>query len=49
VSVQEVVVAPFGSTAFKEAFVGDVLTSTVRPLIDLFFSVLYVCLGVRGW
>jgi hypothetical protein len=44
-----VVVAPFGNTAFKEGFAGDVLTSTVRPLIDLSFSLLYFLAGVRGW
>jgi hypothetical protein len=49
VAVYEVIVAPFGSTAFKEGFVGDVLTSTVRPLIDLSFSVLYFLGGVSGY
>jgi len=49
IAVYEVIVAPFGSTAFKEGFVGDVLTSTVRPLIDLSFSMLYFLGGVSGW
>lgn len=48
-SIYEVIVAPFGSTAFKEGFVGDVLTSTVRPLIDLSFSILYFLGGISGY
>jgi len=48
-AVGEVLVAPWGKTAFKEGFVGDVLTSTVRPLIDVAFSILYFLSGVSGW
>ena len=33
--------APWGTTKFKEGYVGDILTSTPRVLIDLIFSVGY--------
>ena len=48
-SVWEVLEAPWGRTAFKEGFAGDVLTSTVRVIVDLTFSVLYFLSGVKGW
>ena len=48
-SVWEVLEAPWGRTSFKEGFVGDVLTSTVRVLVDLSFSILYFLSGVKGW
>jgi hypothetical protein len=47
--MREVVVAPFGSTAFKEGFAGDVFTSAVRPLTDLAFAALYFLSGAHGW
>ena len=47
--MREVMVAPFGSTAFKEGFVGDVFTSAVRPLSDLTFAALYFLSGAHGW
>merc|ERR1712070_111679 len=37
----DVMVAPFGTTRFKEGYVGDILTSMVRVLIDLGFSACY--------
>lgn len=30
-------IAPFGLVRFKEFFLGDILTSMVRPLIDVYF------------
>jgi hypothetical protein len=45
----DVLEAPWGRTAFKEGFAGDVLTSTVRVIVDLTFSVLYFLSGVKGW
>lgn len=48
-SIWDVMVAPMGTTQFKEGFVGDILTSVVRVLIDLVFSVGYFLSGVRGW
>ena len=34
-AVLDVVTAPFAQVDFKEAYVGDILTSTVRVLVDL--------------
>ena len=48
-SIWEVLEAPWGRTAFKEGFVGDVLTSTVRVMVDLTFSIFYFLSGVKGW
>ena len=31
------IIAPFGLVRFKEFFLGDILTSMVRPLIDVYF------------
>lgn len=31
-------IAPFGLVRFKEFFLGDILTSMVRPLIDIYFT-----------
>lgn len=33
----------------SDGFVGDVFTSTVRPLQDLAFTVFYIVSGLRGW
>jgi len=48
-SIKDVMVAPFGTTRFKEGFVGDILTSVVRVLIDVVFSVGYFACGLMGW
>ena len=31
------IIAPFGLVRFKDFFLGDVLTSLVKPLIDVYF------------
>jgi hypothetical protein len=31
------IISPFGQVRFKEFFLGDILTSMVRPLIDVYF------------
>ena len=41
--------APFCPGSFRDGFVGDVLTSTVRPMQDLSFTVLYFLSASRGW
>ena len=41
-SLAAVVVAPFGSTSFRDAYVGDVLTSMVKVLVDVEYSCLLV-------
>lgn len=33
----------------RDGFIGDVFTSTVRPMQDLAFTVFYVFSGLRGW
>ena len=49
-SAWDVVIAPFGPVDFKEGYVGDILTSTVRVLVDLAFTLAYFCnSGVSGW
>ena len=34
---------------YRDGFIGDVFTSTVRPLQDLAFTVFYIFSGLRGW
>jgi len=36
-SVYQNMISPFGIVRFKEFFLGDILTSMVRPLIDIHF------------
>ena len=40
-----VLIAPFGEVTFLHSFVADVLTSLVRPLVDLTFSVCFFLSG----
>lgn len=44
-----VAAAPFGRASFREGFAGDVLTSAVKPALDLAFALLYFLRGVGGW
>jgi xenotropic and polytropic retrovirus receptor 1 len=37
-SLYQNIIAPFGVVRFKDFFVGDVLTSMVRPLHDVYFT-----------
>ena len=41
-SLSSVLLAPFGSTGFRDAYVGDVLTSMVKVLVDVEYSCLLV-------
>ncbi|KAL7549665.1 hypothetical protein ACHAWF_012932, partial [Thalassiosira exigua] len=41
--------APLFPVTFRDGFVGDVLTSAVRPLQDLAFTAFFVPLGLRAW
>ena len=41
--------APFYQVTFRDGFLGDVLTSSVRPLQDLCFTSFYVLSGLQGW
>jgi hypothetical protein len=41
--------APYYSVTFRDGFVGDILTSSVRPLQDIAFTVFYLTSGLRGW
>jgi len=49
-AVIRVLLAPFGeSVTFCDGYVGDILTSLVRVLIDLAFTVLFFAAGIKGW
>eukprot|EP00550_Attheya_septentrionalis_P007305 CAMPEP_0198291832 /NCGR_PEP_ID=MMETSP1449-20131203/9218_1 /TAXON_ID=420275 /ORGANISM="Attheya septentrionalis, Strain CCMP2084" /LENGTH=655 /DNA_ID=CAMNT_0043990515 /DNA_START=241 /DNA_END=2208 /DNA_ORIENTATION=- len=41
--------APFQPVTFRDGFVGDILTSTVRPLQDVAFTLFYFGSGLQGW
>lgn len=41
--------APFYDVTFRDGFVGDVLTSSVRPLQDIAFTLFYILSGLQGW
>jgi hypothetical protein len=42
--------APWPSpVTFRDSFIGDVLTSSVRPLQDLAFTMCYILFGLKGW
>ena len=41
--------APFCNVTFRDGFVGDVLTSSVRPMQDVAFTIFYVLSGLQGW
>jgi len=41
--------APMYHVTFRDGFIGDILTSSVRPLQDLAFTVFYVFSGLKGW
>jgi hypothetical protein len=41
--------APMYHVTFRDGFVGDVLTSSVRPLQDVAFTVFYLVSGLNGW
>lgn len=41
--------APFLEVTFRDGMIGDVLTSVVRPMQDIAFTVFYILFGLRGW
>lgn len=41
--------APWYPVTFRDGFIGDILTSTVRPLQDISFTILYILFGLRSW
>jgi hypothetical protein len=42
--------APIPSpVTFRDGFIGDILTSSVRPLQDLAFTFCYLLFGLKGW
>lgn len=41
--------APLFDVTFRDGFIGDVLTSTVRPLQDIAFTLCYLLSGLNGW
>jgi hypothetical protein len=41
--------APWFPVTFRDGFIGDIITSSVRPLQDLCFTIFYFLFGLRGW
>jgi hypothetical protein len=41
--------APWHEVTFRDGFIGDILTSSVRPLQDIAFTISYLLFGLRGW
>jgi hypothetical protein len=41
--------APWHDVTFRDGFIGDILTSSVRPLQDIAFTISYLLFGLRGW
>eukprot|EP00980_Cylindrotheca_fusiformis_P003836 scaffold858_cov123-Cylindrotheca_fusiformis.AAC.12 len=41
--------APFFHVTFRDGFVGDILTSSVRPMQDTAFTAFYFLSGLQGW
>ena len=41
--------APLYNVTFRDGFIGDILTSSVRPLQDIAFTVFYLFSGLQGW
>jgi len=41
--------APCYEVTFRDGFIGDILTSTVRPLQDLAYTIFFIPLGVKAW
>ncbi|CAJ1942184.1 unnamed protein product [Cylindrotheca closterium] len=41
--------APFLPVTFRDGFIGDILTSSVRPMQDLAFTTFYFLSGLQGW
>jgi len=41
--------APLYHVTFRDGFIGDILTSSVRPLQDIAFTTFYLFSGLQGW
>ena len=41
--------APMYHVTFRDGFIGDILTSSVRPLQDIAFTIFYILYGLKGW
>jgi len=41
--------APYYDVTFRDGFIGDILTSSVRPLQDIAFTLFYVFSCLQGW
>lgn len=41
--------APLCTVTFRDSFVGDVMTSSVRPMRDIAFTFFYLFSGLQGW
>jgi hypothetical protein len=41
--------APLYQVTFRDGFIGDCFTSSVRPMQDLAFTVFYIFSGLQGW
>ncbi|KAL7455968.1 hypothetical protein ACHAWC_010237 [Mediolabrus comicus] len=41
--------APFYEVTFRDGFIGDILTSTVRPLQDLAYTIVFLFLGLQAF
>ena len=41
--------APFYHVTFRDGFIGDIITSSVRPMQDISFTAFYLLSGLRGW
>lgn len=41
--------APAYHVTFRDGFIGDIITSSVRPMQDTAFTLFYIFSGLRGW
>ena len=41
--------APIYHVTFRDGFVGDILTSSVRPMQDIAYTMFYLSSGLKGW
>mmetsp|Transcript_1491 Transcript_1491/g.2461 ORF Transcript_1491/g.2461 Transcript_1491/m.2461 type:complete len:847 (-) Transcript_1491:37-2577(-) len=44
-----VLAAPFFAVSFRDGYIGDLLTSLVRVMVPLCFSIMYVFITLYGW
>jgi len=47
--IGRVLIAPFGKVEFRDSYIGDILTSTVRVNLQLAFALGYVILSIVAW